>query len=519
MRPRRAAILITATAVLWLALSACTAFAGSYTVSTCSPSTSSGIWTETNTDASALTAGALCGGPAIGPVSGGNQGALYAEDLLDSSADIPNGAEAGWTFTAPQSTTITAISYYRDLAAYGEPNLVSGLFQADGTTLEQCMIGLAFDSSVVCSLPNTQAPVAFTGLDTSGLFFGILCHVVVEGTSGCSGGGAPQHNAQADLYSAQVTLAESALPTFGELGGALWDGGVVSGLAPVTFSASDPSGIQQDLVRSDTGATLSSATQACNFTVAVPCPQLPTGSMSVDTTRVADGPHAFTVTVTDAAGNSQSVTSPELIIDNGGPPAPTEFTATAQSSTSNAINLAWRNPTNPPQPVTGAMAQLCQAVCAAAEPITPSGAAQITAPGAGVYTLKLWLLDSHGRGGPGNAALESVTVPRGANSTPAGDHIPGTKPAASAHTKLSASVRGRDLRVSGNLAALAKGTVKVSWRSRDRTHTLGAGSRNVKIHNHAISVTFTLSHAARTGTVHVVVRSKRHILVSARARN
>ena len=90
------------------------ALAGSYVVHTCSPSNSPGVWTQINTFPASFASGNLCGGPDIGPVGGGHQGALYAEDILGTGAnDIPDGARAGWTFIAPAGATITAVSYYR----------------------------------------------------------------------------------------------------------------------------------------------------------------------------------------------------------------------------------------------------------------------------------------------------------------------------------------------------------------------------------------------------------------------
>ena len=264
------------------ALGAAPADAGTYVVNACSPLSSPGAWAEINTAPAGLTAGQACGGPAIGPLGIGDHGALYAEDNLGSPAQIPNGAAAGWTFTAPPATTITAISYYRALAAYNESDLVAGLFQANGQPLEQCMIQLPLGSSIVCSMPNTQAPVTFTGLSTSGLFFGVICRIV-DGAGACIDGGTI-HAAQADLYSAQVTLSEAASPTLGQITGSPWAGGVVSGAQPVAFAASDPSGIQHDTVRADTGQTLAAADQACDFTQVQPCPQLPAASLSVDTT-------------------------------------------------------------------------------------------------------------------------------------------------------------------------------------------------------------------------------------------
>jgi hypothetical protein len=527
IRPALKTLLIVAATVVGVAAGVVPALAaGSYTVSACSPGATTGPWTLVNTSPGGLNAGQLCGGPASGspPISQEpgtilyqDQGAMYAQDNLGSSTVMPNGTQAGWLFTAPASTTITAISYYRGIMTFGNSNYLSGLFQANGTPLEQCMVSTALGSPLYCSMPNSQAPVAFTGLSTSSLFFGVVCDVVVPSTSACVDGAAGQHSAQADLYSAQVTLSETALPTLGAAGGALWGGGVVSGVVPVTFSASDPSGIQGALVHSDSGVTAASVSETCDFTSAVPCPQVPSGSLSVNTTGIADGPHTFTVAATDAAGNTQSATSPSVIVDNDGPPAPSAFTATPVSSSSNAIHLAWTNPVSPPQPIASAMVQLCQATCAASAAIPAAGTGQVTAPVAGLYTVHLWLLDSQGRGSATNAATATVTVPGTGSSTPpgGGGTPPGGKPGtppAKLHTKLTATLKGRELHVSGTLAAVATGKVKVSWRSHDLVGTLGSGSRTVAVHAHKISLTFTLSRTARSGTIGVAVRSGRRVL-------
>jgi hypothetical protein len=483
---------LTAATAASLLLLCCPALAGSYVVSACSPSSSPGLWTQTNTFPAALTTGNQCGGPAIGPTDGSNQGALYAQDVL--------------RFTAPPGTTITGISYYRDLASYKSSDVISGLFQAGGGPLEQCMIPWPFvaGSSITCSKPNNQAPVSLTGLSTSSLFFGLTCRIVDNATACIAGG--TVHAGRAALYSARVTLSESGAPTLSNVGGALWGGGIVSGIVPVTFAASDASGIQEQLVRSDSGQTLISALAPCDFTLTPPCPQQPSGSLSVDTTRVPDGPRTFSVIVRDPASNSQVVTSPPVVVDNNGPPPPT-LTATAQGAGSDVIALSWRNPPAPPAPITRAMVQLCQATCPAATSISTSGAARLTAPGPGLYSVRLWLIDAQGRGGPHNAALASVTVPGQSTTTPA---------TGVARTKIAAVITGRRLRVSGTI--MRAGRVRVNWRSKLHARTLGAGSRVVAVRSHKIALTFTLSRRARRGTTRITVRSGSRIVAQARAR-
>jgi hypothetical protein len=58
-----------------------------------------------------MTSGNECGGPMIGPVGNGDSGSLYGEDLVGSTTQVPPGGKAGWQFTAPAGTVITAVSY------------------------------------------------------------------------------------------------------------------------------------------------------------------------------------------------------------------------------------------------------------------------------------------------------------------------------------------------------------------------------------------------------------------------
>jgi hypothetical protein len=148
--------------------------------------------------------------------------------------------------------------------------------------------------------------------------------------------------------------------------------------------------------------------------------------------------------------------------------------------------------------------QLCQIACPAAVTVGSSGAAQITAPGPGLYTVRFWLLDSQGRGGPHNAALASVTVPAAAGGS------------ATTRTKVTAVLRGARLRVSGTISRT--GRARVSWRSKSGSRTLGHGSRVVSIRRHRIALTFAPSARARRGTIRVVVRSGSRIVGQARAR-
>lgn len=501
-RMLRTALSVIGAAIACAVLAPCSALAGSYVVHACSPESSPGPWAQVNPAPAGFASGNLCGGPEIGPLDVTKQGSLWAEDILSSPANIPDGARAGWLITAPPGAIITEITYYRTLSAYINTDLAAGLFLDSSAALEQCRIGTAFGSPINCSMLNDQVPRAFGGLSTSSLFFGVLCDIVSQGVTACTGGGT-LHEVRAFMYSARVTISENSPPTIGNVGGGLWGGGVASGTVPVTFSATDASGIRDQAVQTSLGQPLVSHVLGCDFGLQPPCPQSPNATLSVDTTRVPDGAQTFRLVVSDAAGNSRVVTSPSVTIDNFGPPPPVGLTATAQPGLS-AIALTWTNPAAPPQPVISAMAQLCSTTCSAAVTVNAFGSAQLTAPGPGVYSARVWLLDTAGRGGPHNAAATVVTLPSTSPPPP---------PPPPPRTRISALLHGRQLRVSGPITA--SGRVTVSWRSKIGRRTAGHGSRAVTIRNHRLRVTFAIPRHARTAaaTIRVAVRSVRRVIV------
>jgi hypothetical protein len=426
-----------------------------------------------------MTSGNECGGPLIGPVGSGDTGSLFGEDLVGSSTLVPSGSEAGWQFTAPAGTVITGVSYYRALAtAVGAVDWQAGLFAAGGTPLDICQT----DPSP-CSEPNNQVPVVLSGLNTAGLFFGIYCDSTSP--SECDPG-ATLHDAQAQLYSISVTLSETGLPSLSSLGGSLWGGGALWGTGTVTFSASDPSGISQVALDGPAGQ-VGLQPQACDYAETQPCPDLPSGSVSVNTTLLHDGPQTLTLLVTNAAGNTTSAVSPSVVIDNNGPPAPAQLTASAIAGSTSAVQLTWSDPANPPEPVASAEAELCQASCGPAVALNSSGSAQVPVTGPGTYGVRLWLLDSAGRGGPANAATASVAVP-----------VP-TPPPLPALT-LSHRRKGRVLTLTAKVPKGVAGRVTFTLRAYRGTRRVALITRHVRQAHGSASLRLVLSEAAVTAS-------------------
>lgn len=445
-------------ALIVAAVAAASALAGTYTVSSCSPLTKPGPWSEVDDFPSGLTVGDLCGGPEAGPLGGGNQGALYAEDNTENAGtDIPGSAQAGWSFTAPAGMTVAGLTYYRSLEIVPtSDDFVVGMFSAEGTPLETCQGTAA--NGYTCSLPNNQVPASIGGLDASGLFFGVKCELQ-DSEEYCLSGSPGHQLATADMYSISVTLAEEGAPTLSSESGALWEGGVVSGTVPLRFDASDPSGIRQATV-TDQGTTVASVSEPCAYTQTVPCPQQQPGTIDIPTTALPDGATQLTLSVTDAAGNTTSATSPPLVIDNDGPPPPSGLAAKAVGGGSNAISLTWSDPPGPPAPIASADAELCQTSCSVPVSLSPSGSGRLTAPGPGLYTIKLWLIDSTGKGGPANAASTTVTVPTSSTGKPGG------KTTTLGKLRIRARRHGDRLKVSVIVPAGERGPVTIRLERR-----------------------------------------------------
>jgi hypothetical protein len=469
---------------------------GTYTFLTCSPSTSAGSLQPVDTFPEGLAVGNRCGGPAIGPIAfqgPTDEGALFAEDSTNTTADIPNGAEAGELIAAPQGTAISAISYYRTLHAYNQQSLVPGLWTGDGTSLESCQSPP--EGTHECNSLNNQVPVSFTGLNAGSLFFGVRCHLV-GGSEFCVPAAPGERHAEADLYSARVTLSEGSSPVLASVSGAAWGGGVLSGQAGLVLSASDYSGIASFEVRSTLGVVLANVAEPCDYYQSIPCPNLSGVSVPLDTNSTPDGTQSFVLTARNAAGNTSTATSPSLTVDNHGPAAPTSLAALLAG---NEVVLSWSDPPSTPVALASAAVTLCSATCTSAGTVSPSGSARLPAPAPGSYTVQVALTDTAGRTSP--AATTPLVIP----SPP-----PGPKP-----PKILALIDGRGrLHVAGPPPGVSKGVVRVCWRSRRAGRTLGHRCVNLHVRHGRIAVIFHTTARARRGRITVIVAHGHKILVT-----
>ena len=151
----------------------------------------------------------------------------------------PEGAVAGWTFTAPPGDTITAISMDRDLFDDG-PGWLPQIVDAAGTPLpgETCPFN---GNSGGCEISGAAT---HTGLNTTSLTIEVLCSPASEGLTVC-GGGSALHSARAELDGATVTITDEQPPQVTSASGLLFTGSLVRGTINGTIDSSDSgSGVQ-----------------------------------------------------------------------------------------------------------------------------------------------------------------------------------------------------------------------------------------------------------------------------------
>jgi hypothetical protein len=137
----------------------------------------------------------------------------------------------------------------------------------------------------------------------------------------CAGGDCdPASPNPLEIRGAEVTLSEGVVPSGTIAGGALLSGGPQFGLQGVAYEASDlESGVAQVsvLLGGDVAATQEFGAD-CQHVDFAACPTRRSGSIMVDTRKVADGNYSLALRVTDAAGNRETIPGASgVIIGNG----------------------------------------------------------------------------------------------------------------------------------------------------------------------------------------------------------
>ena len=325
-----------------------------------------------------------------------SKASLYAEDILELAAQTSPTARAPAGRSprrperrSPRSATTARLP--RTTIAISLPASIS----AGGAALEECRIEMPFGSPSICSMPNNQAPRRVHGPQhDQPVLRRPLRHRHARAHRLQRRRRAAPHRASVHVLRGGDAVRElGCRPLTQRRRRALGRRRRLRRRA-VTFTASDATGIQQQVVQRQPGRTLIAVRHGLRLHAAAqPCPQQPSATLNVDTTRVADGPRTFGSSSPTPPATARPSTSPPVVVDNHGPPPPAGLSATVKPG-SRTVALAWRTRPARPRRSSGAMAQLCSTSCTTAVPVDAFGAAQLTAPGPGLYSVRLWLLDS-----------------------------------------------------------------------------------------------------------------------------
>ena len=233
-----------------------------------------------------------------------------------------------------------------------------------------------------------------------------------------------QQGSWSALRSLTITVDDPGAPTAGILGGDLVAGGWRRGVQAVQVTASDGgAGVRFGETRLD-GARVGFTEYPCEkslidgewrATRMRPCLTTVSATHPVETRSFSDGPHTLSHCGTDFAGNHACTPDRTVRIDNN-PPAHPKSVALASGDGWRRVNdfdLGWDNPgQGPASPIAGALWRVIGSAGYDTGVRFAAGndrraLANLSVPGAGRYSLQLWLRDEAGNDDPGTA----VTVP------------------------------------------------------------------------------------------------------------
>ncbi len=436
------------------------------------------------------------------------EGGLSTTDALGLASGAPPGTSAGWTFTAPDGTTIAAINYERYLGHEDDTNNTwSPALRADGSIVggETCTVTFPNVGCLLGGPPGQGGePGIVTGLAAHQLTFGVVCQAPSEQTCVT---GATEHSVWAAMYGATITISDPTPPTLSAPSGALWApgayGGFHKGTEVATVSAQDIGGGVQSITLAADGHAVATYSVACNFTFPQPCP-LSTGpqTLTLATSSLTDGTHALTFVATDAAGNESTVASEQIAIDNNPPPPPTGLAASATQPGGSTFTTTWDEPSEQVAPITEATYQVCPATgagsCGPATPAPPSGPVAVTVPGPGSWNIAVWLTNAAGNSNSANAAHTIVNVPASSSGGSPGTSGPGSTgpgsstgpPPPKAAIRVSETLYGRELVV--HISGPASGRVRVAFTGRLGRRTVASCARTLTLKHGRLTVSFRL---------------------------
>jgi hypothetical protein len=506
---------------------------GAFVMQSCGETGVSFGWAATlNTNEDALATGIDCppsSRPPGYPTSFQQAGLWVSDRLGDEGGAIEahSGDRTEMTFVPRPGTTITRLRYWRAIHKMADPGdrwqpYIS--LSTRSNVIDTCVIG----GQSTCyaggddwfpndaTTTNRSSYRDLSGISASSIIIGLVC---TDSDVHTCGNGSSLTHVDAEIFSAFLTISDSAPPTVGTPTGAGWTADTWSqGTLPLSLASLDTTGISATRVYAD-GSLIASLQRSCSYDRPRPCTDEPAGAVGLPTAGLADGAHQIAVGGVDAAGNETLVQrAAPLLVDNDAPAAPVGLVSPAPSSTENRFEAHWSLPPDSGSPIVAARYQLCQAAVCGPVQTAPSLTALdgLALPAEGDGSLRLWLVDGLGHAAPDAAATLALRYappardpgpPPAPDLTPPAPQLqphPSPRPAPKAAPALKiTSLRhnGRHIILRGTISSRASGRVTVRFRTRvnGRTRTL---TLHPAIHARAFRATFTLPRSlarARAG--------------------
>jgi hypothetical protein len=316
---RRAALAaLTAAMALTLAHAAPSPAAGSYVHQSC----------MTPSDVVDAYGGWQPAAYAVSGIMSANQcswGGLHSE--MYPASGVPVGATAGWTYTAPPSTSIARFVAnwsgwtQPDEGNRGQIQVVNGA----GT------IGLAFEGGINADNKRT---LDWDNLYTNSITARLRCEGG-SGSPGCYGS-----IGWSSFYFPRITLADDVPPVGGATSGSVTTDTTLKGNETLAYAATDAGGgvarlrlyvdgqlsSVDHIIDTNNGHCQITSTDngTWTFSSPKPCPGSVNAEESIDTTKIPDGPHTITAKVVDAAQREATLWTGSRLVANN-PPVNTQL--------------------------------------------------------------------------------------------------------------------------------------------------------------------------------------------------
>ncbi len=315
---------LTVAATLALITATGTATAASYQVQSCAavPIGSADDAWQPYGDAATITSFRKCPPKKWVKLQG-----LYLHDTTGAGLNASSGDERGWKLEAPPGTTITGLSYLRNIYKHSErwsPEMRTGP-TGEGEVLDTCHIARG---SAGCAVGNGGYPgrekndyrKEVSGFATRSLHAVLRC----DAPSGeqCING-IEEPEADFGIYSSTVTIEDPDPPTITNIQGELVDTARADhrGTETLHVEGRDETGLLAARVFID-GRLHAEQARNLDYSRVKPGTDDPF-DLQVDTTGITDGDHQLEVALVDAARNEQREPAQQIHVRNRAATPPT----------------------------------------------------------------------------------------------------------------------------------------------------------------------------------------------------